>query len=354
MSEIRVAIVGVGNCASALVQGLHYYRNAKSEDVVGLMHPNLGGYRVSDVVPVVALDVDVRKVGKDLSEAIITPPNCTVNFCDVPKLEVEVMMGPVMDGLGRNLKEKIEISDQKPVNVAEVLRGKEVDILVNLMPAGSKEATRFYADQAIKEAEIGFVNGIPELIVSTDEYAREAEKHGVAIVGDDFKSQVGGSALHRALVKLFLDRGVRIKRTYQVNFGGNTDFYNMLERSESKHTTKVATVKSIIPYDLQIDAGPSGYINFLKDNKVCYLMMQGEGFGGIPITIRAELNVVDSPNAAGVLIDMIRCCKIGLDRGVSGPLLSASAYFAKNPPQQFPDDEAKRMVDEFIGGKRER
>jgi len=354
MPDIKVAIAGVGNCASALVQGLYYYRNSKLEKTVGLMHPDLGGYQVADVVPVAAFDVDARKVGKDLSQAIFAPPNCTVKFCDVPELDVEVMMGPVMDGLGRNLKEKVEISDQKPVNVAEVLREKEVDLLVNIIPVGSKEATRFYADQAIKEAEIGFVNGIPELIVSTDEYAGEAEKHGVAMVGDDFKSQIGGSALHRALVKLFLDRGVRIKKTYQVNFGGNTDFYNMLERSESKHATKVATVKSIIPYDLQIDAGPSGYINFLEDNKVCYLTMQGEEFGGIPITVRAELNVVDSPNAAGVLIDMIRCCKIGLDRGVSGPLLSASAYFAKNPPQQFPDDEAKKMVDDFIEGKRER
>lgn len=354
MSEIRIAIAGVGNCASALIQGLYYYRNLGAEEAAGLLHPVLGGYKVTDLVPVAAFDVDANKVGKDLAEAIFAPPNCTEKFADVPPLGVEVMMGPVMDGLGANLREKVKIADQEPVDVAKVLCEREVDVFINLIPVGSTEATRFYADQAIKEAEVAFVNGIPELIVSTEEYARAAAEHGVPIAGDDFKSQVGGSALHRALVTLFLDRGVRLDRTYQMNFGGNTDFYNMLERSESKHLTKIASVKSIIPYEVQLEAGPAGYVEFLGDHKVCYLMMEGRGFGGLPVKIETKLEVVDSPNADGVLVDMIRCCKLALDRGVSGVLTSASAYFAKNPPQQFPDQEAKEMLEEFIAGRRER
>lgn len=353
MSEIRVAIVGVGNCASALVQGLYHYRGLDKEDIPGLMHLRLGGYRVSDVVPVAAFDVDVRKVGKDLSEAIFAPPNCAWKFAEVPDMSVEVMMGKVDDGVPAHLARFVETADKEQVNVADVLREKKVDVVVNFLPTGSSKATRFYADEAIRKAKVGFINGIPEMIASSEEYARAAEDNDVPIVGDDFKSQIGATILHRDLAKLFYDRGVKIKRSYQLNYAGNTDFVNLVKRGESKEMTKSAAVTSLIPYQFDLSAGFAS-IAILKDKKIAYIMLEGENFGGAPIKLEVKLEVEDSPNSAGVLIDAIRCCKLAMDRGVGGVLTSVSAYLMKHPPKQFQDEVAKRMLEEFIEGKRER
>jgi len=337
MSEIRVAIVGVGNCASALVQGLYRYRGSDEEDIPGLMHLKLGGYRVSDVIPVAAFDVDITKVGKDLSEAIFASPNCAWKFAQVPHMGVEVMMGKVDDGVPPHLAKFVKTADKEQVNVVDVLREKKVDVVVNFLPTGSSKATGFYADEAIKKAKVGFVNGIPEMIASSD----------------DFKSQIGATILHRALAKLFYDRGVKIKRSYQLNYAGNTDFVNLVKRGESKEMTKSTAVTSLIPYEFDLSAG-FAFIETLKDKKIACIMLKGEKFGGAPIKLEAKLEVEDSPNSAGVLIDAIRCCKLAMDRGVGGVLTSASAYLMKHPPQQFEDEVAKRMLEEFIEGKRER
>ncbi|HDI13130.1 MAG: inositol-3-phosphate synthase [Hadesarchaea archaeon] len=357
MSEIKVAIVGVGNCASSLVQGVEYYKDAREDQFVpGLMHVNFGGYHVRDIKFVAAFDVDANKIGKDLSEAVFTPPNCTVKFSDVPKLGVEVMKGPVLDGLGKYLKPVIPTdSTQNPVDVAEVLRKAEADVLVSYLPVGSYEASRFYAQQAI-EAGCGFVNAIPEFIVSNKEWAKRFEDAGIPCAGDDIKSQVGATILHRTLAKLLLDRGVKLEESYQLNIGGNSDFLNMLEeeRLSSKRVSKTEAVSSQIPYEVPLRIGPSDYVPFLHDNKVCYIHMRGRKFGDIPLTIDVKLSVEDSPNSAGVIIDAIRAVKLALDRGIGGPLLSVSAYFFKHPPVQMLDVDAKQAVEDFIAGKRER
>lgn len=350
--EIRVAIAGVGNCANSLVQGLFYYRNQASGEVPGLMHQVMGGYSVTDLVPVAAFDVDARKVGRDLSEAIFAPPNCAYKFADVPELGVEVMMGPVLDGVPPHLAKFVEVADKEPVNVAKVLKETRADVLVIVLPTGSREAARYYVDACI-EAGVAFVNGIPELIVSSEEYAKRAAAAKVPMVGDDFKSQVGATILHRTLVDLFVDRGVKIKKSYQLNYAGNTDFENLVKRGETKHVTKVGAVKSQVPYEIDMSAG-FAFVQNMGDTKTAIILLEGEKFGGAPVRVEAKLTVEDSPNSAGVLIDAIRSCKIALDRGIGGPLTSASAYLMKHPPQQFKDEQARAMLEQFIAGERER
>lgn len=352
MSPIRIAIAGVGNCASSLVQGLNYYRLPQSDDVPGLMHPILGGYRIGEIVPVAAFDVDQRKVGKDLSDAILAPPNCTYRFSEVPRLGVTVLMGPVMDGVPPHLSKYVEVGPDRPVDVPQILSDAKADVLINFLPTGSAKASRFYAECAF-ESGTAFINGIPELIASDPQYALTAEKRKVPIVGDDFKSQIGATILHRALVSLCAARGVKIKKSYQLNFAGNTDFCNLVRRGESKEITKLNAVESLIPYDADIAAG-FAFIKNMDDTKTAVIMIEGEKFGGAPVRIDVKLTVEDSPNSAGVLIDAIRCCKLALDRGTGGVLISASACFMKHPPEQYPDEEARRMLEEFLAGERER
>jgi len=353
--KIRLAIAGVGNCASSLIQGIFHYKDIEenSEFIPGLMHPVISGYRICDIEPVAAFDVDERKVGKDLSEAIFAQPNNTERFAEVPKLGVEVMMGPVLDGVPPHLKEFVKVADERSVEVSDVLKSVKADVLVNLIPTGSAKASRYYADACIKEAKVGFINGIPELIVCDPEYQRIAEKNKVPLIGDDVKSQVGATILHRTLVDLFQSRGVKLRRSYQLNYGGNTDFVNLVKRGKSKEMTKLSAVKSLLPYEAELSAGFS-FLPVLKDTKIAVIFLEGEKFGGMPIKIKAELEVVDSPNSAGVLIDAIRCAKLSMDRGIGGVLTSASAYFMKHPPKQFPDEVARVMVEEFIAGKREK
>jgi myo-inositol-1-phosphate synthase len=354
---VKVAIVGVGNCASSLVQGVEYYKSAHEDQFVpGLMHVNFGGYHIRDIKFVAAFDVDANKVWKDLSEAIFTPPNCTVKFSDVPELGVEVMKGQVLDGLGKYLKPVIPLDPtQKPVEVARVLEEVKADVLISYLPVGSYEASRFYAQQAI-EAGCGFINCIPEFIVSSKEWGKRFADAGLPCAGDDIKSQVGATILHRTLTKLMIDRGVKLEESYQLNIGGNTDFLNMLEeeRLSSKRISKTEAVASQVPYEVPLRIGPSDYVPFLKDNKVCYIHMRGRKFGDIPLTIDVKLSVEDSPNSAGVVIDAIRAVKLALDRGVGGPLIGVSAYFFKHPPAQMSDPEAKQAVEDFIAGRRER
>ncbi len=356
MAEVRVAIAGVGNCASSFVQGLIYYRQLENlESAPGLMHPILGDYKVTDIVPVAAFDVDARKVGKDLSESILAPPNCAYRYPEVekiPNLDVEVMMGPVLDGVPPFLTKFVEIADETPVNIAEVLREKKVDVLLNFLPTGSAKAARAYADAAIQTHK-GFVNGMPELIVSDKGFSSLAEANGSPLIGDDVKSQIGATIIHRALLKLFMDRGVKIKRSYQLNYVGNTDMFNLIHRGESKMKTKSEALTSMLSYPVEISPGFS-FIKVMKDRKTAIFYIEGGNYGNAPCKFEAKLEVEDSPNFAGVVVDAARCCKIALDRGIGGPLISASAYFAKHPPKQIPDDEARRMVDEFIEGKRER
>ncbi len=322
----------------------------------GLMHANFGGYRVKDINFVAAFDVDANKVGKDLSKAIFTKPNCTIKFSNVPELGVEVMKAPTKDGLGKYLKGKLPVDEtQEPVDVAQVLEERDVDVLVSYMPVGSFEASRFYARQAL-EAGVGFVNSIPEFIVSDDDWAKKFEDAGVPCAGDDIKSQVGATIVHRTLTNLLKDRGVKVEESFQLNVGGNTDFLNMLEeeRLTSKRTSKTEAVSSQVPYEVPLRIGPSDYIPFLNDNKVCYIYIKGKKFGDVPLTIDLKLSVEDSPNSAGVVIDAIRAVKLAKDRGTGGPLKSISAYSFKHPPVQMPDSEAKEAVEEFIAGKRER
>lgn len=357
MSKVNVAIAGVGNCASSLVQGVEYYKDANpSESVPGLMHVDLGGYHVSDVNFVAAFDVDTNKVGKDLSKAIFTKPNCTKKFSGVPDLGVEVMKAPVMDGLGKYLKGKLPVDEtQKPVDVAEVLEETDTDVLVSYMPVGSFDASRFYAEQAL-EAGVGFVNCIPEFIVSSEEWSKRFEEAGIPCAGDDIKSQVGATILHRTITNLLKDRGVKVEESYQLNIGGNTDFLNMLEekRLSSKRTSKTEAVSSQVPYEVPLRIGPSDYIPFLDDNKICYIYAKGTKFGDVPLTIDVKLSVEDSPNSAGVVIDALRAVKLAHDRGVGGALTSISAYSFKHPPMQMTDDEARQAVEEFIEGERVR
>ncbi|MDT7878483.1 MAG: hypothetical protein RQ798_00650 [Candidatus Caldarchaeales archaeon] len=359
MGKVKVAIVGVGNCASALVQGVEYYKEAPDDaSVPGLMHVRLGGYHVSDIEFVAAFDIDERKVGKDLAEAIFAPPNNTRRFADVPRLGVEVMRGMTFDSIGKYLKGVLRKAPGETVDVASVLKDSGADVVINFLPVGSEAATKWYVEQAL-EARCGFVNAIPVFIAREHRWQKIFERRGVPLVGDDIKSQVGATILHRVLAKLFVDRGVRIDRTYQLNFGGNTDFLNMLERErlESKKISKTSAVESLIPYPLgqeNIHVGPSDYVPWLQDRKWAYIRIEGRNFGDSPISVEVKLEVWDSPNSAGVAIDAIRCVKIARDRGVSGALVSASAYLMKSPPIQYPDDVARIMLEEFVEGKRER
>jgi myo-inositol-1-phosphate synthase len=355
MTQIRLAIIGVGNCASSLVQGLHFYRDADpAERVPGLMHVKLGPYHVSDVEVVAAFDVDGKKVGRDVSEAILSSPNNTIRFADVPPTSVTVQRGPTLDGLGRYYREVVDESTDEPVDVAAALREARADVVVSYLPVGSEEATRHYARAAI-EAGCAYVNCIPAFIASDREWARAFAGGGVPIVGDDIKSQVGATIIHRILAKLFEDRGVRLDRTYQLNFGGNMDFKNMLERERltSKKLSKTRSVQSQLRQDLpqeDIHIGPSDHVPWLEDRKWAQIRLEGQSFGDVPLTVELKLEVWDSPNSAGVAIDAIRCARLAMDRGISGPLIGPSAYFMKSPPVQFSDDAAREMVEGFILG----
>jgi myo-inositol-1-phosphate synthase len=352
---IRLAIVGLGNCASALVQGLDYYKDAPAgESVPGLMHVKLGPYHVSDVQVATAFDVDGKKVGRDVSEAIFSEPNNTTRFADVPPLGIEVLRGPTLDGLGTYYRESITESSEDPVDVAAALRKAGAQVVVNYLPVGSEVATRHYA-QAALEAGCGFVNCMPVFIASDREWARRFADAGLPIVGDDIKSQVGATIIHRVLAKLFEDRGVRLERTSQLNFGGNMDFKNMLERERlaSKKISKTQSVQSQLREPLskdRIHIGPSDYVPWLEDRKWAHIRLEGTEFGDVPMSVELKLEVWDSPNSAGIVIDAVRCCRLAFDRGVSGPLIGPSAYFMKSPPVQFSDDAAREMVEEFIIG----
>jgi myo-inositol-1-phosphate synthase len=358
LTEIRVAIAGVGNCASALVQGVEYYKDVKEDVAVpGLMHVNFGRYHVRDIKFVAAFEVDKNKIGKDLAEAIFTKPNCCAKFEDVPQLGVEVLPGPILDGVANHMKEPFNVYDPnevKPVNVTQVLKEVGADMLVNYLPVGSRNATRVYA-QAALDAGCAFVNCIPEFIASDPAWSKKFEEKGLPVAGDDIKSQLGATILHRNLVKLCIDRGVIVEETYQLNLGGNTDFLNMTveERLKTKRISKTEAVTSLVPYDLPTRIGPSDYVPFLGDKKICYITLKGRKFGNLPVTITAKLEVEDSPNSAGVVIDVIRAVKLALDRKISGPLISISSYAFKHPPVQVPDSVAKEWVEEFINGKRQ-
>jgi myo-inositol-1-phosphate synthase len=355
MSKVKLAIVGVGNCASSLVQGLEYYKDADANDTVpGLMHVDLGGYHIGDVEVVAAFDVDAKKVGADVAEAIVSEPNNTIRFADVPRLDVEVRRGPTLDGLGRYYRETIEESDASPVDVAQALRETEADVLVSYLPVGSEEAAKHYAQAAI-DAGVALVNCLPVFIASEQTWAQKFVAAGVPIVGDDIKSQVGATIVHRILTKLFEDRGVKLNRTYQLNFGGNMDFMNMLERDRlaSKKKSKTQSVQSQMRKQLDghdIHIGPSDYVPWLDDRKWAQIRLEGQAFGDVPLNVELKLEVWDSPNSAGIVIDAIRCAKLALDRGVAGPLIGPSAYFMKSPPVQFSDEAAREMVEEFIIG----
>jgi len=353
MPKIRVAIIGVGNCASSLVQGVHYYRGLKDESLIpGVMHTNLGGYRISDIEFSAAFDIDKKKVGKDLSEAIYTYPNNTYRFADVRKLDVKVMRGMTHDGLGKYLSQIIEKAPGPTCDIVRVLKESKTDIVINYLPVGSEEATKWYVEQILK-AGCGFINCIPVFIASAKYWQGRFRQMGLPVLGDDIKSQVGATIVHRVLTNLFLDRGVRIERTSQLNVGGNTDFLNMLERSrlESKKISKTKAVTSQIPYDIgstNIYIGPSDYVAWLTDRKWAHIRIEGKSFGDVPLNMEMKLEVWDSPNSAGVVIDAVRCMKLALDHGLSGPMTAPSSYFMKSPPIQYPDDEARKKTEAFI------
>ena len=356
MSKVRVAIAGVGNCASSLVQGIEYYRQAEpGEPVPGLMHVVLGGYHVGDVEPVAAFDVDATKVGLDLGKAIFAGHNNTIRFADVGDTGVTVSRGPTLDGLGTYYRLEIEESPTEPVDVAEVLRQTRTDVLVGYLPVGSEEAQRHYAEACL-EAGVAFVNAIPVFIASDPQWSQRFSEANVPIVGDDIKSQVGATIVHRLLARLFEDRGMALDRTYQLNVGGNMDFKNMLERErlESKRISKTQSVTSQltngIPDD-DVHIGPSDHVSWLNDRKWAYLRLEGRNFGDVPLNMELKLEVWDSPNSAGVIIDAVRCAKVALDRGIGGPLLGPSAYFMKSPPVQYRDEEARQMVESFAAGQ---
>ena len=359
MGSIRVAIVGVGNCASSLVQGVHYYRNATPDQAVpGLMHVQFGDYHVRDVEFVAAFDVDAKKVGYDLAEAITASENNTIRICDVPPTGVVVQRGHTLDGLGKYYRETIAESDADPVDVVSVLREAAVDVVVCYLPVGSEQAAKFYAQCAI-DAGCAFVNALPVFIAGTPEWAQKFADAGLPIVGDDIKSQVGATITHRVLTKLFEDRGVEVQRTYQLNVGGNMDFMNMLERDrlESKKISKTQAVTSQIDRPMEgrnVHIGPSDYVAWLDDRKWAFVRIEGKAFGDVPLNLEYKLEVWDSPNSAGVIIDAVRAAKIGLDRGIGGPLLSASSYFMKSPPEQYSDDVCRQRVEDFIAGRIER
>ncbi len=354
--KIRVAIIGVGNCASSLVQGVHFYKDAPEEAFIpGLMHVNLGGYHIRDIEFTLGIDINKTKVGKDLSEAIFAEPNNTYRFCEVPKLNAPVVRGMTHDGLGKYLSQVIEKAPGPTADIVGLLKETQTDVVVSYLPVGSEMATKWYVEQVL-EAGCAFINAIPVFIASSEYWARRFRERGLPIIGDDIKSQVGATILHRVLTSLFVDRGVRIDRTYQLNFGGNTDFLNMLERErlESKKISKTNAVTSMLPYELPADdvhVGPSDYVPWLTDRKWCYIRMEGTTFGEVPLNVEVKLEVWDSPNSAGVVIDAIRCAKLALDRGIAGPLIGPSAYFMKTPPKQFRDDVARAMTEAFIRGE---
>ncbi|MEM3551329.1 MAG: inositol-3-phosphate synthase [Candidatus Bathyarchaeia archaeon] len=358
MPEIRVAIVGVGNSASALIQGVEYYKNVGAEATVpGLMHVNFGGYHIKDLKFVAAFDVNKNKVGKDLSEAVFMEPNCVAKFADVPSLGVKVSPGPILDGVAEHMKEAFNVysdNDFKPADVVEVLKEAEAEILINYLPVGSWKATRFYAEAALK-AGCAFVNCIPEFIASDPLWSGKFKEMGLPVAGDDVKSQLGATILHRNLASLCVDRGVIVDETYQLNLGGDTDFLNMTveERLKTKRISKTEAVKSLVPYDVPTRIGPSDYVPFLGNKKICYIWLKGRKFGDRPLTITVKLEVEDSPNSAGVVIDVVRAVKLALDRKIAGPLISISAYAFKHPPIQVPDSKAKEWVEEYIRGERE-
>lgn len=354
--KVRVAIIGVGNCASSLVQGVQYYKDAPDDaEIPGLMHATVGGYHVRDIEFSAAIDVVTSKVGKDLSEAIWADPNNTIKFADVPYLNVPVCRGMTHDGLGKYLKMRVEKASGPTDNIVQILKDTGTDVVVNFLPVGSEMATKWYVEQVL-DAGCAFVNGIPVFIASSPYWSKRFEERGLPVIGDDVKSQVGATITHRVLTNLFKDRGVHIDRTYQLNFGGNMDFYNMLERDrlESKKISKTNAVTSQLPYDLgeeNVHVGPSDYVPWLTDRKWCHIRMEGRAFGDVPLNLELKLEVWDSPNSAGVIIDAVRCAKLGLDRGLAGPLYAPSSYFMKTPPQQYTDDQARRKTEEFIAGE---
>jgi myo-inositol-1-phosphate synthase len=359
MGSVRVAIVGVGNCASSLVQGVEYYKDADpASRVPGLMHVQFGPYHVRDIEFVAAFDVDAKKVGRDLAEAIVASENNTIKICDVPPTSLTVQRGPTMDGLGEYYTEIITESDEEPVDVVQALREAKADVLVSYLPVGSEQADRFYAQCAI-DAGVAFVNALPVFIASDPVWAAKFTEAGLPIIGDDIKSQVGATITHRVLAKLFEDRGVELLRTYQLNFGGNMDFMNMLERKrlQSKKISKTQSVTSQIPHEMakaDVHIGPSDHVPWLDDRKWAYVRLEGRSFGDTPLNLEYKLEVWDSPNSAGVIIDAVRAAKIAKDRGIGGPVLSASSYFMKSPPEQYSDDVARDAVDQFIRGELDR
>ena len=357
MGSINVAIIGIGNCASSLVQGVHYYQKAKEAKFVpGIMHVNLGGYHISDINFVAAFDIDKNKVGKDLAEAIFTSPNNTFKFTDVPATGVKVQRGMTHDGLGKYLSQIIKKAPGPTANIVEILKETQTDVVLNYLPVGSEMATKWYIEQVL-DAGCAFINCIPVFIAREKYWQGRFEERGLPIIGDDVKSQLGATIVHRVLTRLFGDRGVKLERTYQLNFGGNTDFLNMLERErlESKKISKTTAVTSQLDYQLapeNIHVGPSDYVPWLLDRKFCHIKMEGRTFGDVPLNLELKLEVWDSPNSAGVVIDAIRCCKLALERGLKGALVAPSAYFMKSPPIQYTDDEAHRMLEEFIATNR--
>jgi myo-inositol-1-phosphate synthase len=367
MRDIRIAIAGLGNCASALIQGIDYYKKIKRnspDSTLGLMHYNLGGFTPENIKIVAAFDIDKRKVGRSVNQALLSEPNCTKVFHKVSsRTAVTVQMGKILDGYADHMENyhdnrRFIPAKKKPADAVKILKKSGADILINYLPVGSEKATAYYAEACLK-AGVSFINCIPVFIASDAAWARRFEKKGIPLIGDDIKSQVGATIIHRCLAKLFEDRGVRIDKTYQMNVGGNTDFLNMLNRSRlsNKKVSKTKAVQSQLakPLDNEnIHIGPSDYVPWLNDNKVCFLRLEGRGFGNIPLNLELRLSVEDSPNSAGVVIDAIRCCKIALDRKVGGPLVSPSAYFMKHPPHQFSDDDARLMVEEYINAERDR
>lgn len=366
MSKIKIAIAGLGNCSSSLIQGIQYYKNKNEKDAIGLMHFDIGGYRPFDIEIVAAFDIDKRKVGKDISDAIFELPNCTkVFYGNIHEMGVKVKMGKILDGFSSHMADYDEdytfvLSDEEEPSkedVINILKESGAEILLNYLPVGSELAVRFYAECAL-ESGISFINNMPVFIASDQEWANKFKQKNIPIIGDDIKAQLGATILHRMLADLFKKRGVRLEKTYQINTGGNTDFMNMLnrERLKSKKTSKTEAVQSILAERLEpenIHIGPSDYVPWQKDNKVCFLRMEGKLFGDIPMNIELRLSVEDSPNSAGVVIDAIRCCKLALDRGIGGVLYSPSAYFMKHPAKQYDDGEAYQMVEDFINGDRE-
>lgn len=364
MEKIKVAVIGVGNCASSLIQGIHYYKDKNPQDAIGLMHWDIGGYEPGDIEVVAAIDIDRRKVGKDIGEAIFSEPNCAMVFYkDIPKTGISVVMGKISDGVAQHMEnypddQTFMISEEKETDIVDTLKNSRAEIALNYLPVGSEEAARFYAECCL-QANVAFINCIPVFIASDEGYAKRFKKKSLPIVGDDIKAQIGATITHRTLAKLFIDRGVKLEKTYQLNTGGNTDFLNMLarERLKSKKTSKTEAVQSVLDKPLEPDnihIGPSDYVPWQKDNKVCFLRMEGKIFGDVPMNLELRLSVEDSPNSAGCAIDVIRCCKLALDRGIGGVLTSISAYTMKHPPQQLADEKARDMVEEFIEGKRDR